>query len=242
MIVALRRRPNCRRDLAETAKTAAVVATMRIRSNTRGLCAHSTISRTNRSNRTSVCLSKLSDAQISQQYSVRIRTDETVRGLLPPIELRSLNPDHSELAREMAARAPLAWIPQTRAVHRGFPRKGRRVGRTSSFSRLARRSLALRPAHLRGHQFVTRYTEGFSHFVTSMTAPVASGWSGCRAGLAPTGKRRLSRRTPIAGSRTFAARKTLNLLGSPCAEKFSRFAAARLAAGLNSPLTKSAVV
>ena len=38
-------------------------------------------------------------------------------------------------------------------------------------------SLALRPAHSRGHQFVARYTEGFSHFVTSMTAPVASGWS-----------------------------------------------------------------
>ena len=35
-------------------------------------------------------------------------------------------------------------------------------------------------------------TEGFSHFVTSMTAPVASGWSGCRVGLTPTGKRRLS--------------------------------------------------
>ena len=35
-------------------------------------------------------------------------------------------------------------------------------------------------------------TEGFSHFVASMTAPVASGWSGCRVGLAPTGKRRLS--------------------------------------------------
>ena len=34
-------------------------------------------------------------------------------------------------------------------------------------------------------------TGGFSHFVTSMTAPVASGWSGCRVGLAPTGKRRL---------------------------------------------------
>src|SRR5207342_3020837 len=33
--------------------------------------------------------------------------------------------------------------------------------------------------------------EGFSHFVTSMTAPVASGWSVCRVGLAPTGKRRL---------------------------------------------------
>ena len=48
---------------------------------------------------------------------------------------------------------------------------------TSSFSRPARRSLALRPAHSRRHLYVTCYTEGFSHFVTSMTAPVASGWS-----------------------------------------------------------------
>src|SRR5580692_10988693 len=39
-------------------------------------------------------------------------------------------------------------------------------------------------------------TRGFSHFVTSMTASVASGWSGCRVGFAPTGTRRLSRRTP----------------------------------------------
>ncbi len=31
-------------------------------------------------------------------------------------------------------------------------------------------------------------SQGFSHFVTSMTAPVASGGSGCRVGLAPTGK------------------------------------------------------
>ena len=62
---------------------------------------------------------------------------------------------------------------------------------TSSFSRLARRSVALRPAHLRGHLYVTSYSEGFSHFVTSMTALVASGWSVCRVGLAPTGKRRL---------------------------------------------------
>src|SRR5947208_412671 len=35
-------------------------------------------------------------------------------------------------------------------------------------------------------------TEGFSHFVSSIAAPVASGWSGCRVGLTPTGKRRLS--------------------------------------------------
>ena len=52
-------------------------------------------------------------------------------------------------------------------------------------------SLALRPAHSRRHLYVTSYTEGFSHFVTSMTAPVASGWSVRRVGLAPTGKRRL---------------------------------------------------
>src|SRR6476660_6218837 len=62
---------------------------------------------------------------------------------------------------------------------------------TSTFSRLAQRSLALRPAHSRCHLYVTCYTEGFSHFVTSMTAPVASGWSVRRVGLAPTGKRRL---------------------------------------------------
>jgi hypothetical protein len=34
-------------------------------------------------------------------------------------------------------------------------------------------------------------SEGFSHFVTSIAAPAASGWSGCRVGFAPTGKRRL---------------------------------------------------
>jgi len=33
--------------------------------------------------------------------------------------------------------------------------------------------------------------EGFRHFVSSMPAPVASGWSVCRVGLSPTGKRRL---------------------------------------------------
>gem|GEM_PF-3435757 len=33
--------------------------------------------------------------------------------------------------------------------------------------------------------------EGFNHFVTSIVAPVASGWSFGRVGLTPTGKRRL---------------------------------------------------
>jgi Double zinc ribbon len=61
--------------------------------------------------------------------------------------------------------------------------------------RIAQRSLALRPAHSRGHLYVTCYTEGFSHFVSSMTAPVASGWSGCRWGLHPLESAALSRRT-----------------------------------------------
>ena len=39
--------------------------------------------------------------------------------------------------------------------------------------------------------FCDTLSEGFGHFVTSIAAPVASGWSGCRVGFAPTGKRRL---------------------------------------------------
>jgi len=58
----------------------------------------------------------------------------------------------------------------------------------SSFSRFARRSLALRPAHARCHRISWH---AFSHFVTSIAAPVASGWSVCRVGVAPTGERRL---------------------------------------------------
>ncbi len=47
--------------------------------------------------------------------------------------------------------------------------------------------------------------EGFSHFVTSMTAPIASGWSGCRVGLTPTGKRRLCTAHTHRGHQTFPA-------------------------------------
>jgi len=75
-----------------------------------------------------------------------------------------------------------------RSVISAFPERVVGSACASSFSRLTQRSLALRPAHSRCHQFVARLPEGFSHFVTSMTAPVASGWSGCRVGLAPTGK------------------------------------------------------
>ena len=72
-----------------------------------------------------------------------------------------------------------------------LPRKGRRVGlrivlfeACSAFTRVSACTLA--PSPIRD-----ALSEGFSHFVTSIAAPVASGWSGCRVGLAPTGKRRL---------------------------------------------------
>src|SRR5258705_9633822 len=48
----------------------------------------------------------------------------------------------------------------------------------SSFSRIAQRSLALRPAHSCCHHISWHALPGgFNHFVTSMIAPVTSGWS-----------------------------------------------------------------
>jgi len=61
--------------------------------------------------------------------------------------------------------------------------------------RLARRSLALRPAHSRRHLYVTRYTEGFSHFVTSMTAPVLPAGAFAGWGSHPLESAAFSRRT-----------------------------------------------
>src|SRR5467141_3137064 len=72
-----------------------------------------------------------------------------------------------------------------------LPRKGCRVGLRivlfevcSAFTRVAACTLALSPIR-------DTHSEGFSQFVTSLAAPVASGRSRCRVGLAPTGKRRL---------------------------------------------------
>src|SRR5271168_2315212 len=58
--------------------------------------------------------------------------------------------------------------------------------------------------------------EGFSHFVTFMTAPIASGWSVCRVGLAPTGKRRLSTaHTQLRHRRCLARSRHADVLDSP---------------------------
>jgi hypothetical protein len=61
----------------------------------------------------------------------------------------------------------------------------------TTFSRIAPRSHYITACTLVKSPSVTLYTRGFSHFVTSMTTPVTSGWSCRRVGFAPTGKRRL---------------------------------------------------
>src|SRR5215468_10672252 len=71
----------------------------------------------------------------------------------------------------------------------------------SSFSRLARRSLALRPAHSRRHQFVTRIPKASASslppwLLRLLPAGAFAGWD-----LHPLESAALSRRTPIADLR-----------------------------------------
>jgi hypothetical protein len=94
----------------------------------------------------------------------------------------------------------LGVLPARSPSRISLPRYGSQVGlrivlfeACSAFTRVTACTLALSP------YFVTRFTEGFNRFVTSTIAPVASGWSGCRVGLAPTGKSAaFARRTPTA--------------------------------------------
>ena len=70
---------------------------------------------------------------------------------------------------------------------------------TSTFSRLARRSLALRPAHSRGHQFVTRYPKASDISSPPCLLRLLPAGANRRVGLAPTGKRRLVTAHPHSG-------------------------------------------
>ena len=78
-----------------------------------------------------------------------------------------------------------------------LPRNGCRVGlrivcfeACSAFTQITACTLALSP------YFVTRLTEGFNHFVTSLVAPVASGWS-----ISPGGVRTHWKAPPLHGAR-----------------------------------------
>jgi hypothetical protein len=55
-----------------------------------------------------ICFPEQARAETSDVITIRIRADETVRSLLSPIELHNLTiePDHSQAAQDMAARAP----------------------------------------------------------------------------------------------------------------------------------------
>jgi len=80
------------------------------------------------------------------------------------------------------------------------------------FSRLAQRSLRLRPACSPGRQ-ATLYTRGFDCFVASTAAPIATGWSdSCQAGISPAEDLRLvtAHGTPYAIGRERVARQALS--------------------------------
>src|SRR5208282_6216257 len=76
-----------------------------------------------------------------------------------------------------------------------FPGRGAGSACTSTFSRIAQRSLALRPAHSRGHQFVTRYPKASDIslppcLLRLLPAGAVAGW-----GLHPLENAALARRT-----------------------------------------------
>jgi hypothetical protein len=60
-----------------------------------------------------------------------------------------------------------------------LPRLSRGSASALHFSRIAQRSLTLRPAYSPS-PLRALFTEGFSRFVTSATAPIATGWSDSR--------------------------------------------------------------
>ena len=73
----------------------------------------------------------------------------------------------------------------------GLPHMSAGSAPALSVSRPIRRLLTLRPACSRSRQ-ATLSIEGFGSFVTSATAPIATGWSNsCQVGLTPTEERRL---------------------------------------------------
>ena len=110
-------------------------------------------------------------------------------------------PDPTHETSRVACAIPLPHMPlpiprHGRRVHlslssptmAAFPTSTGRSARASPFSRRAQHSLTLWPA-CSPRYLVPLCTRGFSQFVASLTAPVASGRSESdRVGFAPTGK------------------------------------------------------
>jgi len=81
--------------------------------------------------------------------------------------------------------------------HISLPRNGGRVGlRNGLFEACSAFTHVTACTHAES-PLVIRYIEGFSHFVTSMTAPIASGWSKIAGwDLHPLRNAAFARRTP----------------------------------------------
>src|SRR6516162_3243568 len=104
---------------------------------------------------------------------------------LPVLRALSLCTCRRHYPGAAAGRIPRSSCPAISA----FP--GRVAGSvcTSSFSKLARRSLALRPAHSRGHQFVTRYPKASDISSPPCLLRLLPAGANRRVGLAPTARR-----------------------------------------------------
>ena len=75
--------------------------------------------------------------------------------------------------------------------HDSLPPSHEGSASVSSISRSAQRSLLV-TAYVLARSLWTLFTGGFSRFVTSTTAPIATGWSdSCRTGLPPAGSARV---------------------------------------------------
>src|SRR5574337_799276 len=91
---------------------------------------------------------------------------------------------------------PLQWQPSPISWRVGF-----RITYFEACSAFTRVTACMLAKFL----YRTLYTRGFSRFVTSTTAPIATGWSeSCRAGFAPAERQRLTWRTK---NRTLSVRR-----------------------------------
>jgi hypothetical protein len=114
-------------------------------------------------------------------------------------------PRHVSPRRWMEVGAPPeAWRTSTRSCARN--------GSASAYHECAV-AVALAAGHRADFEREPERADRLMTLVTSMTAPVASGWSGCRVNLAPTGKRRLF--TAHARSRHMQCSKASAVIQSP---------------------------
>jgi len=114
------------------------------------------------------------------------------------------------------------WVPVSLSspAMTAFPASMAGSASTLPFSEPAQRSLHVAARMLAESPDVTLYTESFSRFVSSTTAPIATGRSeSCRVGLPPTGRSRLPQRTSKMGMNALSAARSREHRG-PSASRY----------------------